>query len=155
MSYSFRSCPVLQGSFLRHAAYLRHRLHLLSFHLHSGWISALQLQAVHARLRPPSQLLLFPSAPLIQGFWTDLLPPAGSKERHWRSDSRLLCCPYRMDWKFHRNFLRFRFLSEFHLLQGHPDFHPVSTGPMMHHFPFRSGYPGLYRPGLYLSLIHI
>lgn len=40
MSYSFRSCPVLQGSFLRHAAYLRHRLHLLSFHRHSGWISA-------------------------------------------------------------------------------------------------------------------
>ena len=72
MSYSFRSCPVLQGSFLRHAAYLRHRLHLLSFHLHSGWISALQLQAVHARLRPPSQLLLFPSAPLQK---PEPLPP--------------------------------------------------------------------------------
>ena len=42
-----------------------------------------------------------------------------------------------MDWKFHRNFFTVSF-SEFHLLYSHPDFHPVSTGPMMHHFPFRS-----------------
>ena len=95
MSYSFRSCPVLQGSFLRHAAYLRHRLHLLSFHRHSGWISALLLQAVHARLRPPSQLLLFPSAPLIQGFWTDLLPPDQKRDI---GDQIAVFCAVRTGW---------------------------------------------------------